>query len=223
MTIISFMTTKGGGGKTTSALLTATILAEQGARVCVFDADPNQPIVEWAETANKPEKLTVIGDVTEENIQELIETHEQTAQFVIIDLEGSANLTAAYAMAVSDAILVPLQGSKLDAKEAIKTISFIKRQEKNQRRILPTRVFWARMPPAYITKAARELAAQFEGAGIQFMNTRLIEREAFKGIVNFGQTLSTLTNADVPGLDKARENAMTFVAELIDLLKRDPT
>lgn len=219
MPIISFMTTKGGGGKTTSAILTATILAEQGVKVAILDADPNQPIVHWASDAKMPDGLAVVGSINENNIQEMIEKHEAEADFVIIDLEGSANLTAAYAMAVSDAILIPLQASKLDANEAVKTTSFIKRQEKQQRRKLPTRVFWARMPPAFITNTAKDIAAQFEEAGIEFMETRLIEREAFRGVVNFGKTLTDLTSSEVPGLEKARANAGAFVAELINFLK----
>lgn len=221
MAIVSFMTTKGGAGKTTSTILAATILAEQGASVVVLDADPNQPIVDWGSSATMPKGLSIVGDLNEDNIQETIEKYEKEVHFIIIDLEGSANLTAAYAMAVSDAILIPLQASKLDAKEAVKTIGFIKRQEKTMRRELPTRVFWSRMPPAFITKTAKDLTSQFEGAGIEFMKTRLIEREAFKGVVNFGQSLSKLTGEDVPGIEKARDNAMAFVAEMIELLKGD--
>ncbi|MBP8938376.1 ParA family protein [Shinella sumterensis] len=219
MAVVSFMTTKGGAGKTTGSLLLGTILAEQGASVVMLDADPNQPLVEWAKNATLPPRMKIVGDMNEDNIQEAIEHYTPEVQFVIIDLEGSANLTAAYVMAESDAILIPLQPSKLDANEAAKTISFIKRQQKNARRELPTRVFWSRMPAAYTTKTARDLGEQFENAGIQFMRTRIIEREAFKGIVNFGQTLNNLTDADVPGLDKARENAVAFVGEAIELLR----
>lgn len=221
MPVISFMTTKGGAGKTTGSLLLGTILAEQGATVAMLDADPNQPLAKWAQTANMPDRLKIVGGINEDNIQESIESYTAQATFVIIDMEGSANLTAAYAMSDSDAILIPLQPSKLDADEATKTLAFILRQQKTARRQLPVRVVWSRMPAAYTTKTTRELGDQFEQAGIRFLTTRIIEREAFKGIVNFGETLSNLTEEQVPGLEKARENAHAFVSEALELLREN--
>jgi chromosome partitioning protein len=44
------------------------------------------------------------------------------------------------------------------------------------------------------------MGTQFEDAGISFLNTRIVEREAFKGVVNFGATLADLTEDQVPGL-----------------------
>ena len=49
MPVISFVSPKGGVGKTTSALILATELAAQGAsRVTIIDADPNLPIAKWS-------------------------------------------------------------------------------------------------------------------------------------------------------------------------------
>jgi chromosome partitioning protein len=63
--------------------------------------------------------------VTEENIIETIEEQSAKVSFVIVDLEGSANLSSGYAISSSDLILIPLQASKLDANEAAKTLKFI--------------------------------------------------------------------------------------------------
>lgn len=219
MPVISFMTTKGGAGKTTGALLLGTALAEQGASVCLIDADPNQPLMKWAKDANIPAKMSIIGDVTEDNIIETIEEQSAKVSFVIVDLEGSANLSTGYAITSSDLILIPLQPSKLDADEAAKTLKFIVRQAKSSGKDMPARVFWSRVPAAYTTRSARDIGAQFEEAGIRFLETRIVEREAFKGIVNFGETLEKLDNEQVPSLDNARSNAASFVAEVIGLMK----
>jgi chromosome partitioning protein len=63
------------------------------------------------------------------------------------------------------------------------------------------------------------MGTQFEEAGISFLNTRIVEREAFKGVVNFGSTLADLSHDQVPGLDKARDNAAGFVQEIIEVLR----
>lgn len=219
MPVISIMTTKGGAGKTTATLLLGTGLAEQGADVCLIDADPNQPLVRWAEEANLPPNLSVVGSVTEENIIETIEEQSAKVSFVIVDLEGSANLSSGYAISSSDLILIPLQASKLDANEAAKTLKFILRQSKTTNKSIPARVLWSRAPAAYQTRSGRDMGTQFEEAGISFLNTRVVEREAFKGVVNFGATLADLTEDQVPGLDKARGNAAAFVKEIIEVLR----
>jgi len=217
MPVISFMTTKGGGGKTTSALILGTVLAEKGASVSVIDADPNQPLVAWRPETPMP-NLRIVGGVTEANIIETIEEQSAESSFVIVDLEGSANLSTGYALTSSDLVLIPLQPSKLDANEAAKTLKFVIRQGKTTGRALPARVIWARVPAAYVTRTARDIGTQFEEAGIAFLKTRLVEREAFRAIYNQGRPLSEL-GADVPSLDKARLNADQFVAEAIELLK----
>lgn len=221
MAVISFMTTKGGGGKTTSAIILASVLAEQGATVCMIDADPNQPLVDWIKTAEHPDTLSVIGEVHEDNIIETIEEQSAKNMFVIVDLEGSANLSTGYALTQSDLILIPLQPSKLDANEAAKTLKFILRQGKNVGRLMPAKVFWARVPAAYVTRTARDIGTQFEEAGISFLETSLVDREAMRGIVNHGKTLDKLTSELVPSLDKARSNAASFAAEVISVLKEN--
>lgn len=219
MAVVSMMTTKGGAGKTTGTLILGTVLAEQGASVCLIDADPNQPLMKWAKDANIPPSMTIIGDVTEENIIETIEEQSAKNSFVIVDLEGSANLSTGYAITSSDLILIPLQPSKLDADEAAKTLKFIVRQGRSSGKEMPARVFWSRVPAAYVTRSARDIGTQFEEAGIRFLEARIVEREAFKGIVNFGETLEKLADDQVPSLENARANAAMFVAEVIALLK----
>ena len=98
MPTIIFASPKGGVGKSTSAVLLATELASKGATVTVIDADPNKPLSHWSKRPGKPEGLTVLADVTETTIIDAIETAEQTAQFVIVDLEGTANMMVGYAM-----------------------------------------------------------------------------------------------------------------------------
>ena len=130
MPTISFVSPKGGVGKTTAAVLLATEIAQKGKAVTVIDADPNKPISGWARLPGRPENLTVISEVHEETIIDEIERAESESPFVIIDLEGTANLMVGYAISRCDFVIVPTQGSQLDAKEAAKAIKLIQQQEK---------------------------------------------------------------------------------------------
>ncbi len=49
MPTIVFASSKGGVGKTTSALALAFVLAKAGAPTTLIDADPNAPLTRWAE------------------------------------------------------------------------------------------------------------------------------------------------------------------------------
>jgi len=54
------------------------------------------------------------------------------------------------------------------------------------------------------------------GAGIPVLETELNERDAFKAVFSFQQTLDGLSAADVPNLDKARLNVLEFRHEVLE-------
>jgi len=111
---IVFASPKGGVGKSTTAVLLAGELALNGASVAVLDADPNQPVVNWASKPGKPNNLTVVPNVREETVLDQIEDSERTHAFVLVDLEGTASLLVAQAMSRAHLVIVPCQGSPLD-------------------------------------------------------------------------------------------------------------
>ena len=55
MPVISFVSPKGGVGKTTATLLLAGELAHAGGTVRIIDADPNLPIEDWASLPGRPD------------------------------------------------------------------------------------------------------------------------------------------------------------------------
>ena len=133
----------------------ATELAERGAAVTVIDADPNKNVVDWAKLPGLPANLTVIGDVSEETIVDTIEDAASKTAFVIVDLEGTANLMVSYAISMSDFVIIPVQGSQLDAKQAARQMKLIKAQERIAGRTIPFAVLFTRSNPAIQPKTQR--------------------------------------------------------------------
>ena len=219
MPVLSFVSTKGGSGKTTGAVVLSSVLASAGGRVALIDADPNQPVGRWAGTASLPDTLTIVGDAKETNILEIIEEQSATKQFVIVDLEGSPNLSVTYAMSQSDLVIIPVMASQLDAYEASRTIKLVERQRKTTRAHIDCVIVWQRANPVIETGTAKHIRQQFEVAGIPILNTRLVEREAYKAIFSFGETLYSLTESQVRNLEKARENARLFAEEVVERLR----
>ena len=124
-------------GKTTAALLLASELTSRGADVTIIDADPERWLTQWSRLPGRPERLRIESDVTEESIVDLIEAAQETSQFVIVDLEGTASLMVANAVGMSDLVVIPTQGGAMDAKGAAKMIRLIRNQERLARRGIP--------------------------------------------------------------------------------------
>lgn len=219
MPIISFANPKGGAGKTTSALLLAGELASRGARVALIDADPEKWISQWGKLPGKPANLTVIGDVTEDSIVDQIETAAADAQFVIVDLEGTASLMVANAIGMSDLVIIPTQGASMDAKGAAKTIKLIRNQERMARRSILHSVLMTRTSAAVMSRALKNVREQMDKAGIDVFQTAIVERAAYRDIFDFGGVLADLSAEQVSNIEKARINAREFAGEVIAKLK----
>jgi len=183
--------------------------------VTIIDADPNQPIRRWAETTGEKKGLKVVGGVDEETIVDTIEMAAKESAFVIIDLEGSANLMVGYAISRSDLVLVPVQGSYLDAEEGAKSIQLIKHTAKGFKTKIDYAVLLSRTNTAIQERTLRDVVEGFNDAGVDVMKVQMIDRAAFRSIFAFGGTIHDLNKSEVSGLDNAKENAAAFVEEVI--------
>jgi chromosome partitioning protein len=221
MPTISFASSKGGAGKSTSAVLLATELAQRGTSVIVIDADPNQPVLRWSRKPGKPENLAVIGGVTEETLIDVIDEAARKAAFVIVDLEGTASVMVAHAMTRSDLVIIPTKGSELDAIEAIKVIQFVGRQERAYNRRIPYAVLFTQTNPAVRPRTLRSLEADMLNQGIAVFGTSLHERDAYRAIFSFGGTLAGLNKNLVRNVPAAIGNAREFMAEVVVMLTRE--
>jgi chromosome partitioning protein len=219
MPTIVFASPKGGAGKSTSAVLLATVLAERGGTVTMIDADPNKPVSQWAKRPGKPASLTVLADVTEDSIIDAIETAATQSAFVVVDLEGTASMMVGYAISRADLVIIPTQGSQLDAAEAVKAIKLIKRQERAFNRSIPFAVLFTRTSAAIRPRSLQSIEAEFAQNDIPMLGTQIHERDAYRAVFSFGGTLSGLDPSQVTNIKTAASNARSFAAEVVVLLK----
>lgn len=219
MPTIVFASPKGGAGKSTSAVLLATTLAGQGASVTIIDADPNKPVSRWARLPGKPEMLTVLADITEETVIDAIEQAAQQSAFVIVDLEGTASMMVSYAMSRADLVVIPSQGSQLDAGEAVKAIKLVRSQERAFKRSIPFAVLFTRTSAAIRPRSLQSIAVELAENQVPIFQTQMHERDAFRAIFAFGGTLEGLESAQVTNIKAAIANARAFAAEVIAVLK----
>lgn len=220
MPIIVFASPKGGAGKSTSAVVLGCELARRGAGIIIIDADPNRPVTQWARRPGKPASLDVLSAVTEETVIDQIESSAARAPFVIVDLEGTASMMVAYAISRADLVVVPTQGSQLDASEAAKAIRLIRQQEKAFGRQIPFSVLFTRTSPAVRPRTLRHIREEFANHEIPTFAAQMNEREAFRAIFSFGGTVRDLDPLQVSNLGSATANAEAFAAEVIVRLRQ---
>lgn len=220
MPVIVTASSKGGAGKSTLTLVLAQALDSMGASVTIIDADPNRPIVRWRK-GQSASGVEVVGDVTESSIIKVIREHSAKRQFVMVDLEGTANRLVSRAITQADLVLIPLQASALDSNEASRAVGLIQEEEEAlEGRVIPFRIVMTRTNPQITTKIEASIYRSLSKADIPLLSVRLHERQAYKAIFVERLALSELGDA-VNGLEAARENAERLAEEVVEIMTEE--
>lgn len=220
MPVISFVSPKGGVGKTTATLLLAGELADAGGTVRLIDADPNLPLVDWGQLPGRPDAITVVGCRDENAIIDEIERGASEARFTLVDLEGAATATVTFAIAQSDLVIIPCKGSHLDATQAARAIKLVKQTARGTRTEIDYAILFSQIPPALRSNNQKDIAEQFNDAEIPVLPVMIYNREAYRAMFAAGGTLRTINDRGVGNMKAALENAEAFAAAVIDRLRK---
>jgi chromosome partitioning protein len=219
MPVISFVSPKGGVGKTTATILLAAEIADSGGTVRIVDADPNSPIVDWAALPGKPDTITVVQCRSENEIGDVIDMAEKEADFVLVDLEGAATAAVTFAISYSDLVLIPCKGSHLDAAQAARAIQLVRNAGKATRRVIDFAILFTQIPPALRSLNFSDIENQFSDADIPVLPVAIYNREAYRTIFSTGGTLQNLSVRGAGNMKAAQENASAYAAAVIARLK----
>jgi chromosome partitioning protein len=192
--VISLASAKGGCAKTTTALALGLELALDGARVTVLDADPNQHAAEFGATFARTKQalpegagFAVASHITEDSILSEIRTARAGADFVIVDLPGIAAKLTLLGLTRSDLVIVPVQPSKMDARDALRTIKDIEQASETVGWEIPYRVLLARWPVLTETVVARHTRGELAKKSVPVLATPFMDRTAWKEMVYSGR------------------------------------
>lgn len=218
MPVITFANTKGGAGKTTAVLLLATELARTGHRVTVLDADPQLWISRWSEMSGEMKNLSVISRVTMASLETHIRENRGNTDCFIIDLPGTKSPLLTMALGISDHVIIPVQGSAMDARGAAEVLEHIAFLNRKMNMAINHSVVLTRVNAMISTRSMLLVKALLAEKNVRVLNTAIAERAAFRDIFDYGGTLAALDCQKVSNIDKAMDNVRSFADEVLALL-----
>ncbi|KQY19139.1 ParA family protein [Rhizobium sp. Root482] len=217
MPVITFANTKGGAGKTTAVLLVATELARMGHKVAVLDADPQHWITRWHDSSDNVcgDRLSVTSYVTMGTIDRHIAEERSRADVVLIDLPGARSPLLAKAIGYSNYVLIPVQGSAMDAQGGAHVIELLQYLEVKANIRIPHSVVLTRVNSMVTTRALLAVKGLLASRRVHVLDTPIIERSAYRDVFGCGKTLYTMDPRSVSNLEKAQENAQALAGEVM--------
>jgi chromosome partitioning protein len=129
MKAITFVTQKGGSGKSTLCISLAVAAQEAGASVCILEMDRQATISDWAENreAEGPEVAQIEAQQLEEVMKRL---KESSYDYVFIDTPGVDSPGTLSAIRVADLCVIPTRPTPADLRAFKPTLAAVYRLEK---------------------------------------------------------------------------------------------
>ena len=131
MTIIGLVQSKGGVGKTTTAINLGAELTRRGRTVVIVDADPARHASTVAADKRLPfQVITALCEDVDDVASWAKAVRAIKADFVIVDAPGAMGAAFGAAIAVSDLALIPSGATVLDVRGAGETVRLVRQHRK---------------------------------------------------------------------------------------------
>lgn len=221
MPVVVIASSKGGAGKSTTAIVLGTELAHKGVPVTMLDCDPNHSLSIWAGKGQLPANIRALSDVTESSIVKTIKQYDADGGVVIVDLEGVASRMVSRAISQADLVLIPMRATILDATIGAQSLQLIAEEEEAiDRKIAHAVVFT--MTRAIRSKQQTGIEASLREGGIEIIAPPLMERAAFSALFEYGGDLHTMENKQgnqAAAIENAEAFAMAVYKRLTEALQ----
>ena len=210
--VLSFASSKGGVGKSTSCAAVACALAGQGRAVLVLDLDATGTLKLWADKLPFP-GVTVESHTTD-RLGEALKAAAALDRYddILIDLAGFRDVAIMMAFARSDLVIIPTGASVLDLREAAKMVKDLADVSETIGRNIPYRLLFTRAQTLR-SRVADHVVNLAEQQGLARFATAMHERAAYKEIF-LTRTVPTSPDGD----RKAGDEVRAIVDEIAHIL-----
>lgn len=181
MHTITFLSQKGGSGKTTLAVHVAVAAAEAGEQVVLVDTDIQKSATTWGE--NRNEATPVVATVPAGDIPRVTAAAEvEGMTIMLIDTAPHAAPDASRAVIASDLVIIPCRPTAFDLAAVGNAVDIVKAGKGKAVFVLS-----ACPPRAPEVAEARQLLA---GYGFAIAPVEITERRAFARAVAIGRAVT---------------------------------
>ena len=191
MTIFASVNTKGGVGKTTTAVHLAVMLAGQG-RTLLIDGDPQASAASWAAWRREKPEYKPSPTTTCLAGKAIFTEGKQLAQgfaHVVVDAGGRDSAGLRSALLLAQRAIIPVGASHLDAA-ALTDVMTVVDLARDYNADLDVRILLTRVDPR--TKDAAEMLAFLREQNLAVLTAMICERVAFRRAIGEGATVHEL-------------------------------
>lgn len=181
MRLVSFVSFKGGSGKTTALMAIGSALVEKGHKVALLEADENRPLAGWRERAieigtwDEARCLLMPSDSERSLEQSFARAEDAGCAFALADTAGGGSDLNTTLMVNSEVVVVPSALTTIDLDQALETLEFVERLPVDDP--VRTRLLLTRFPQGRLKSAEQ---ANLDGiAAVPQFAAHLNERGAF--------------------------------------------
>src|SRR5690606_31551296 len=152
--------------------------------------------------SSRHEKVTLATYVNASTLQRTVAHHAPQFDYVLIDLPGSQTPLLATAIGLSDHILIPVQGSSMDAQRGAQVLEILSYLSERASISIPHSVVLSRVNSMVTTRSMLVVKGLLAQRSVRVLDTPLIERAAFRDMFDFKTYLHLLDPDKVSNLDK---------------------
>lgn len=186
---IAFVNQKGGVGKTTLAINVAGCMAQQGFKVLLVDADPQQSALDWSGVRSNPSLFTIVG-MPRPVIHKELPMLEEGYDHVVIDSPPSVHTLTQSIVGASDVVVVPVQPSPYDVWAAEAVLKVI--DDASQVLNPELKTVFAINRKIVNTAIGRDIVASLNEYGKPVLDSHVCQRVAFAESAAQGKTVFEL-------------------------------